>query len=87
MKKGFRLIDGSIWSIISYTSTEPYLDKDDSAVFPNNVTEVVGVKWEKHISETHPYRANFSDCNFETFLVTDPKIESIVKDVFDYEND
>ena len=87
MKKGFRLVDGSVWTILSYTSTNEYIDKDDSAVFPSNVIEITGVKWDRRDSRTHPYNANFSDCFFENFRANDFRIESIVLDVFSYEND
>lgn len=87
MKKGFRLVDGSVWTILSYTSTDEYIDKDDSTVFPSNVIDIVGVKWDRRDSCTHPYNANFSDCFFENFQADDPRIESIVLDVFSYEDD
>ena len=87
MKKGFRLVDGSIWTILSYTSTNEYIDKDDSSVFPSNVVDMIGVKWNRGDSCTHPYNANFSDCFFENFQANDPRIESIVLDVFSYEDD
>ena len=78
MKKGFRLVDGSVWTILSYTSTNEYIDKDDSAVFPSNVIEITGVKWDRRDSRAHPYNANFSDCFFEDFRANDFRIESIV---------
>lgn len=84
MAKGFKLKDGSIWTIISYTSIEDYIDKDDRNVFPSNVLDVTGVKWEKDREHTHPYRACFSYCNFETFKVDDPLLESISSNVFEY---
>ena len=87
MKKGFRLVDGSVWTILSYTSTDEYIDKDDSTVFPSNVIDIVGVKWDRRDSCTHPYNANFSDCFFENFQADDFRIESIVLDIFSYEND
>ena len=87
MKKGFRLVDGSVWTILSYTPTDEYIDKDDSSVFPSNVVDMIGVKWDRRHSCTHPYNANFSDCFFENFQANDPRIESIVLDVFSYEDD
>ena len=87
MKNGFRLVDGSVWTILSYTSTDEYIDKHDSTVFPSNVIDIVGVKWDRRDSCTHPYNANFSDCFFENFQANDPRIESIVLDVFSYEDD
>ena len=83
MKKGFKLKDGSVWTIISYDTTEEYADKCDRDVFPSNVLELVGVLWEKDIESTYPYRANFLDCFFEHFKVDDERIDIIVADVFD----
>lgn len=83
MKKGFKLKDGSIWTIISYDSTKEYWEKSDSDVFPSNVLSVTGVEWRDGRHSTHPYNANFSDCLFETFDVNDERIEVIVADVFD----
>lgn len=83
MKKGFKLKDGSVWTIISYDTTPEYADKCDKAVFPENVLEVTGVEYKKGRDSTHPYNANFSDCFFEHFDVNDPRIEVIVSDVFE----
>ena len=86
MKKGFRLKDGSVWTIISYDTTKEYIDKCDRDVFPNNALVVTGVRWEEGIDFTHPYNANFSDCCFEHFKVDDERIDIIVADVFDLIN-
>lgn len=64
MKKGFRLKDGSVWTIIGYDTTKEYIEKCDRYVFPNNVLAITGVRWEGGIDFTHPYNANFSDCFF-----------------------
>lgn len=83
MKKGFKLKDGGVWTILSYDTTEEYIDKCDSEVFPSNVLKVTGVKYKKGYDHTHPCNANFSDCFFESFDVNDERIEIIVSDVFD----
>lgn len=83
MKKGFKLKDGSVWTIISYDTTSDYADKCDRDVFPKNVLEVTGVEYKKGRDDTHPYNANFSDNLFEHFDVNDPRIEVIVSDVFE----
>lgn len=83
MKKGFKLKDGSIWTIISYNVSKEYENVSNSEIPVSAITEVTGVKWEKEWDSTHPYTANFSDCFFETFDANDERIECIVDNVFD----
>ena len=80
MKKGFKLTDGSIWTIISYETVEGYEDKLESEIPLSAITVVTGVKWVQN--HTHTCNACFSDCNFEDFNVNDPRILELSSNVF-----
>ncbi len=84
MKKGFKLIDGSIWTIISFDVIEGYADCLPSDIPLSAIIEVTGVKYDEDLDHTHPFNANFSDCRFEDFKVSDPRIVSITANVFEY---
>lgn len=81
--KGFKLKDGSIWTIVSYDVLPESCNLLGHATPIEGVTEVTGVQYHKGDIDTHPFKANMSDCLFDTFKADDPRIECIVDDVFD----
>lgn len=83
MKRGFKLKDGSIWTVIAYETVDGCDNKLDWEVKTSEIINVTGVKWEEGFGQTHPYRANFSDCFFEHFDMNDERIVEFSMDVFD----
>ena len=81
--KGFKLKDGSIWTVVSYDVLPKYENLLGHAIPIDGITEVTGVQYHKDCYHTYPYKANLSDCLFDTFKADDPRIECIVNDVFD----
>ena len=81
--KGFKLKDGSLWTIISYETVSGCEDKTESQVLISDIVSFTGVEWEKDWDDTHPYKANFSDCFFEDFDINDDRILEVTLDVFD----
>lgn len=50
--KGFKLKDGSIWTIISYDTKEGCEEKTESQISLEDITNFTGVEWDK-ISMKH----------------------------------
>lgn len=57
--------------------------KTESQISLEDITNFTGVEWVKDFDETHPYKANFSDCFYEHFNINDERISEVVLDVFD----
>lgn len=85
--KGFKLKDGSIWTIIAYNTKEGCEGKTESQISLEDITSFTGVEWDKDFDETHPYKANFSYCFYEHFKINDERISEVVLDVFDLIDD
>lgn len=81
--KGFKLKDGSIWTVVSYSVLPEYENLLGHTIPIEGITEVTGVQYHKDAPSTSPYKANLYDCFFDTFKSDDPRIECIVNDVFD----
>ena len=81
--KGFKLKDGSLWTIISYETVSGCEDKTESQVLISDIVSFTGVKWEKVGMTPIHYKVNFSDCFFEDFDINDDRISEVTLNVFD----
>ena len=72
--KGFKLKDGSLWTIISYETVSGCEDKTESQVLISDIVSFTGVEWKK-IGRT-PIRI------MQTFQIASLKISTLTMIVY-----